>query len=322
MNIFFQLKYISDYRAELMGWSILWIMMLHFTFTQIKPLGFIAQYGFAGVDIFMFVSGFGIYFSLEKNNQLRKYYKKRLLRIFPTYYILGIIASLFLYKDNFWQYLFRYSTIGFWTGGLYAEWYIPAIVVLYAFAPFIKKIIDRHKFAVIGFICFLFIIVSYLIVSNEFVDKGNAHFFFTYRIPEFILGMICAFLLKNNMPCNILLIILLLGVPIFALLFRHHHEVYNYKYFSLLFLIPLFIVCFTTIAKVCKFINPIVSRLGAASLETYIIQGMFYHAILTKSINIPNNLHDVYSICLILLSSLLGLLSHWLINKIRIDKLF
>ena len=73
-----------------MGYSILWIMMLHFTFIQVKPLGFVAQYGFAGVEIFMMVSGFGLFFSLEKDASLKHFYKKRLLRIFPTYYILGI----------------------------------------------------------------------------------------------------------------------------------------------------------------------------------------------------------------------------------------
>jgi peptidoglycan/LPS O-acetylase OafA/YrhL len=49
-----------------MGWSILWIMALHFRFITIKPLGFIAQYGFSGVEIFMFVSGLGLYYSLQK----------------------------------------------------------------------------------------------------------------------------------------------------------------------------------------------------------------------------------------------------------------
>ena len=80
---FINFKDISRYRSELMGWSILWIMMLHFTFNQIKPLGFIAQYGFAGVDIFIFVSGFGLFFSLDKNDDLITFYRKRLLRIFP-----------------------------------------------------------------------------------------------------------------------------------------------------------------------------------------------------------------------------------------------
>ena len=75
------IKDISTFRSELMGWSILWIMMLHFTFNQIKPLGFIAQYGFAGVDIFLFVSGFGLFYSLNKDHNLVSFYRKRLLRI-------------------------------------------------------------------------------------------------------------------------------------------------------------------------------------------------------------------------------------------------
>ena len=58
LHILFSLQDISKYRSEL--------MMLHFRFIHIKPLGFLAQYGFAGVDIFMLVSGFGLYYSLEK----------------------------------------------------------------------------------------------------------------------------------------------------------------------------------------------------------------------------------------------------------------
>ena len=76
MKKLFELNDISTYRAELMGWAIVWIMMLHFTFNQIKPLGFIAQYGFAGVEIFMLVSGLGLYYSLEKNNKIIPYFKR------------------------------------------------------------------------------------------------------------------------------------------------------------------------------------------------------------------------------------------------------
>ena len=140
---------ITDYRSELMGWSILWVMMLHFTFNQIKPLGFIAQYGFAGVDIFLFVSGFGLFHSLDKDNNLVRFYRKRLLRIFPTYYILGFITNLLLTHDDIKTFLFRYSTIGFWIDREYAEWFIPSIILLYFIAPFIKKIIDKKWFAAI-----------------------------------------------------------------------------------------------------------------------------------------------------------------------------
>ena len=232
----FKLQYLSDYRTELMGWSIIWIMMLHFTFNQILPLGFIAQYGYAGVDIFMFVSGLGLFFSLEKDSELVHFYKKRFLRIFPTYYVLGIFGSIFLYNDNLWQYLFRYSTIGFWNNSLYAEWYIPSIVTLYLFAPFIKKLFDKHLFYIIIAINVSLLFVSYYIVAEEYVTKGEAHFFLLYRIPAFIFGMFCGYGLKNNISGKIFTFVLLIGIPLFLLLYRHHHEVYNYKYFSTLFL--------------------------------------------------------------------------------------
>ena len=188
MRNFSTIRDISTYRSELMGWAILWIMALHFTFTQIKPLGFLAQYGFAGVDIFIFVSGFGLFYSLEKNSHIIPFYRKRFLRIFPTYYFLGIFASILLYHDNAITYLFRYTTIGFWTGGVYGEWYIPSIVFLYLLTPFIKKLYDRRLFIIIILFVCLCLIISYIIVANNYINKGEPHFFLLYRIPSFIFG--------------------------------------------------------------------------------------------------------------------------------------
>jgi hypothetical protein len=38
----FKLSDVSTYRSQLMGWSILWIMALHFRFISLKPFGFVA----------------------------------------------------------------------------------------------------------------------------------------------------------------------------------------------------------------------------------------------------------------------------------------
>ena len=322
MQLKFDIKDISTYRSELMGWAILWIMMLHFTFTQAKPLGFIAQYGYAGVDIFMMVSGLGLYFSLDKDSRLSHFYKKRLLRILPTYYLLGIFGSLLLYHDTLPQYLFRYSTLGFWTGGLYAEWYIPSIVFLYALAPFIKQFFDKRRFILIGAVCLFLLITSYIVVEGKYVGKGEAHFFLLYRTPAFIFGMACAYWLRNHVNNKYYYMTLAVGIPIFALLYRHHHEVYNYKYFSVLFLLPLFVTCFTTLSKTCTWLNPLISEIGKASLEVYLIQGMFFHAILTGLIAFPASLHDLITVGFIILSSVLGITAHWLINKAGINSLF
>ena len=317
----FVLNDISVHRSLLMGYAIIWIMMLHFTFTQIKPIGFIAQYGFAGVDIFMMMSGLGLYFSLEKDNNICHFYKKRFLRIFPTYYFLGIFSSIFIHQDNFQTYLFRYSTIGFWTGGVFGEWYIPSIVFLYIFAPFIKKIFDKRHLSLILFINIVILIAAYVIVVKELLPKYDPHFFFLYRIPAFIFGMTCAYWIKNDISSKYYRYLFIAGIPIFIMLFPKHHYTYNYKYLSLLFLLPAFTIIFLYVSKLIHWINPIIAKLGNASLEIYLIQGIFSTAILDNILILPDNLHDILAILLIITSSVLGITIHWLIGKSNINRL-
>lgn len=304
-----------------MGLSILWIMMLHFTFTQIKPLGFIAQYGFAGVDIFMMVSGLGLYFSLDKKSDILHFYKKRLLRIFPTYYFLGIFASIFIFQDDFITYLIRFSTIGFWIGSVYGEWYVPSIISLYLLAPYIKFLIDKKYVVFIFAICISILIAAYILVSKELVPIYDPHFFFLYRIPAFIWGMVCAYWIKNGISSKYFIYILIAGIPFFALLFPNHHYNYNYKYLSLAFLLPTFTIILLLFIKYLSWINPLLSKLGGASFEIYIIQGIFSAALFWGKYVPPERWHDTITILLIITSSLLGIIVHWLINKSRIYRL-
>jgi peptidoglycan/LPS O-acetylase OafA/YrhL len=314
MNFFFNIRDISVYRSELMGWSVLWIMMLHFTFNQIAPLGFVAQYGFAGVDIFMLVSGLGLYYSLSKRKTILLFYKKRLLRIFPTYYVLGFVSNLLFCHDTIFEYLFRYSTIGFWTGGIYWEWYIPSIIMLYLISPFLKNMFDRRMIMILFVLCISILIIAYLLI-----DKGHiidrTHFFFLYRIPEFIFGMTCAHWIKNNVSSKYFIAFLVAGIPFFVVLFPYHHQIYNYKYFSLLFLLPFFTFVFILISKNIKWLNPIMRKIGDSSLEIYLVQGMFFHALITQTIIISPKWHDTFSIVLIVLCSLVGIIIHWLRDK-------
>lgn len=313
MNNILTLKDISTYRSEIMGWSILWIMMLHFTFHQIKLLGFVAQYGFAGVDLFLFVSGFGLYYSLKKDSDIISFYKKRLFRIFPTYYLLGILASIILFHDNILVYIIRYTTIGFWTGGIYWEWYIPSLILLYLFSPFVKKMFDREMLYVILSLAVICLICSYILIDKDIIDRE--HFFTLYRIPAFLFGMICAYWLEKRDSTNKFYIFLLAGIPFFIVLFPNHHLVYNYKYFSLLFLLPLFLLVFILISKYLKITNYITSRIGKSSLEIYLIQSIFFSATLQGIITVPAEWHDILTILFIIASSLLGIFAHWLINQ-------
>ena len=90
---------ISQYRNALFGLSILLIMWFHGgTFRGFShhpaivaflPTGGWIHYGSVGVDLFLFLSGMGLYFAMCKRPTLPHFYLKRLKRILIPYIIIG-----------------------------------------------------------------------------------------------------------------------------------------------------------------------------------------------------------------------------------------
>lgn len=310
----FQLKDLSTYRSELMGWSILWIMMLHFRFITIKPLGFIAQYGFAGVDIFMFVSGLGLFFSLYKRPALRSFYLKRARRIFPTYYLIGILASSLLFSDNIITYLFRYSTIGFWTNGAYFEWFIPSIVILYLLSPAIFYLMHRYP-VLLWTGSILILVLSYFVVRYQLLS--GEHYFFFYRIPAFVGGMACGKLIHENHSPHLFLLLAILGIPFFVIFLPMHHSIYLFKYYALFFLLPTFLIIICSVCKLLEPLNTILRKIGEASLEIYLIQALFFSAMCQGMLTLSPIWHDAISLALILCCTLAGMALHLLVSRIH-----
>ena len=78
-------KLLRSYRNEIKGFAILWVVFLH---AQLGLEGWVYQFqriGYGGVDVFFFMSGFGLYHSLKKDNDLGRYLKRRIQRILPAY---------------------------------------------------------------------------------------------------------------------------------------------------------------------------------------------------------------------------------------------
>ena len=68
----FSLQDISTYRKALMGVAMLWIVFYHFGF-HTPIISHLTRFGYTGVDIFMFLSGFGLFYSLQKKQGLSNY---------------------------------------------------------------------------------------------------------------------------------------------------------------------------------------------------------------------------------------------------------
>ena len=144
---------VSTFRSELMGAAILWIMLFHSKmFPPIVQHNYIGNSivyqlildGGSGVDIFLFLSGMGIYFSWEKNQNLLSFYKKRVIRILPTYIsITGIYWLIYIHYFSpdlsvmalLREWVANVSGYTWFTSGTLTFWYIPAQIIFYIAAP-------------------------------------------------------------------------------------------------------------------------------------------------------------------------------------------
>mgnify|MGYP000273139614 FL=1 len=129
---------LSKYRGFLMGFAILWVMYFHIPLKFATEVGwFIHRIGFYGVDIFLFLSGLGVYYSLTKRPNVLGFYKARLVRILPAYIIVVCASYCLLRLDrasalDFFYYI---SGIGYWTRHARFDWYIPTQLAFYLITP-------------------------------------------------------------------------------------------------------------------------------------------------------------------------------------------
>ena len=127
---------IKENKLYIMGCAMIAILLVHqpFFFGNYF-VDFFHMYGLWGVELFLFVSGFGIVYSLKKNTT-KKFYAHRVKRMLPTCLIVGIlkfIISFFGFKEDIHNNLLLLIT------NLYM-WFIYAIAVYYLVSPLLYKL--------------------------------------------------------------------------------------------------------------------------------------------------------------------------------------
>lgn len=203
-----KVKDLSIYRKQLMGIAILMIMLCHNSLSfsnQIDTVNnLLRNFLQIGVDIFILLSGFGCFFSMKKSKSVKVFYIKRLKKIIPTYIFIVFIYAIFncVFLDvSLKEYVEKYSLITFWTKGTLAEWFIAAIIVLYALFPIFYYLIESHIKIYVSIM--ILIIVCSLIISI-LLDKQFVYYtvneIFISRIATFGLGIYLGkSVFENNM---------------------------------------------------------------------------------------------------------------------------
>lgn len=248
-----------------MGFAILIIVFYHFCIrggsTIIdKILRGVFSQGYVGVDIFMVVSGLGLTYSLLKSENLREYYIKRWVRIFPFFTFITLIECWIIRGESFGHALLRSTTLGYWFGFPYIDWYIPALVGLYVAFPAIFHLVvkPRRYWMTLGLGIVRFI-AGILIAEYDWMDWK--HLAFVYRIPDFLMGCMVAVAIKDgyNEKVAIRYVFVSSIIGIGVLLSRVGGE-YN-LWFTNLGLIPFYLCVLCLIFK----------RLSAVNLGKYFV---------------------------------------------------
>lgn len=177
-----------------MGFAMMWIMWFHSPFFgKSEIMHFVHNIGFYGVDMFLLVSGLGLYFSMRKSKSIGEFYQKRAIRILPAYLIVSICWYAFFKTEvSFGDKLLSILGVNYFRGTIssrpeYFDWFLPTLIVFYLLTPLYDKLFQKAK--VKWQITLISMMISPLLCILSYHWWHNQVLYGTFvRIAVFLLG--------------------------------------------------------------------------------------------------------------------------------------
>lgn len=277
MVISFEARRFSTARAQIMGYAMLCIVFFHSSFPIAETSLFYAIKNLCdiGVDIFLFVSGIGIWFSLNKHANVAAYVQRRCLRILPAFLIVNtlwfLVMDFVLYHAPIWTFIKDITTLSFWLDGKLTTWYLSSLLILQIMSPIIIRWIKkRYRYLAVAvlFPVFFAVTIRFTLLNNIF---GHL-LIIICRIPIYILGLFFGKFVEENkvIKVNLLLIAIVFSVSVsissIAIGATNAYLPFVIKYFAYC---PLAII----ISGMLTFVTPlkITAFFGRHSLEIYLL---------------------------------------------------
>lgn len=202
---------ISRFRGEHMGAAMLMIILFHVALPRSDAFFGLRRVGNLGVDIFLFLSGIGLWFSWAKQkalveketvgrffNDWWQFYKRRLIRIYPAWLLMASLYYIPRYHHGWDLWAGGHGLIDllgdilinwdFWLHDELTFWYIPAIMMLYLFAPPFMELIRRHP--IYRWLVLVMVMWTVLVQWVTPIHHAVGHLeIFWSRVPIFFLGI-------------------------------------------------------------------------------------------------------------------------------------
>ena len=197
--MYFDTQLLSKYRSQLMGLATLMIIACHAPASGVALPGIltrILELGNFGVDMFLFLSGLGCYYSLSKcNTGYGEYWVRRIKRVFIPYLIISIPFCAFYLivgRDSLLDAFYWLSTLEYWLFHKGA-WFVSLIIPIYIVSPLLYNIIvNKRSYITVAIV--LSFSVSLTLLSSYHSDNSivcNIQSALS-RVPSFMLGLAVA----------------------------------------------------------------------------------------------------------------------------------
>lgn len=279
-----KLKTFIKERNAMIGCAMIWIVLYHAKINiPFKLYNFISSIGYGGVDICIFASGIGCYYSLNKSSDIGAFIKRRFIRLVPTYW--SFLIFWVIYKRLHSEISVRGAFCNFLgleyitNKGEAFNWYITALLLLYILAPYVKQLIDQSDSKKQ-----LGILVGTIIASIAFWESKTYIIIFT-RIPLFVLGMIFAQKSKeekelSNKSVAVLGLIAVIGVVILKVCMDRYQDFlwdYGLYWYPFILITPGICICISIFMNCVeknnglKWIKQLFEIVGNNSFEIYLI---------------------------------------------------
>ena len=231
-----KLTLLSKYRTHIMGAAMMWIMFSHTVYIGSSDVILFFHYiGIYGVDMFLMVSGLGIYRSMRQSKSIGEFYKKRAIRILPAYLIVVICWYAFFKTDvAFSDKLLSILGVNYFRGSIFHiyeffDWFIPFIAVMYLLTPLYDKIFrkveSKWKLTVLASM------ISPILAYIAILTGRQVLFYSIVRIPIYLIGYCIGWFLyekKEETKGSWMVFVPLLFIGLLSIhLLRTHANTYN-----------------------------------------------------------------------------------------------
>ena len=281
-------------RKFIMGIAVLLVVFFHTEFLLPSVITYIRRLGYIQVDVFMVLSGFGLYYSYHKTASLKEYYKKRMLRILPTYWCLACVFFIFQITRrsiSALEIIGVFSATSLWIPDMSVfSWFAQLIIMVYLMSPMIIMLVDEmrngYKFVLL---CMLLILPF---ITNSRLMMA------VVRVPSFVLGVVFAKCSETNRNSNIITgkqtllsfvlgLALLGGIRVFftSWLLSTTGTEYYLVFIPSILLVPGILWGISMINRILMKVNAgkrvslLVSCLGEYTFEIYLFQSLLYMAV-------------------------------------------